>query len=222
MNDQPTQVPEEELSETESSSSTPSEPAADKKGLGTTSMLFDVLEMFAWSLVAVFLVFTFATRLCRVDGQSMENTLYHGELLLLNSINYTPEQDDIIVFHMTDPTVNLEKTLVKRVIATGGQQLYIDFKTGEILVDNVPYADSHSVLKDLDDTEIGIYTLHSYHHYDPDTGILSLTVPDGKLFVLGDNRNFSKDSRSLDIGFVDERCVLGKVILRLHPFTILT
>ncbi len=187
------------------------------------SFLFDALEMFAWSLFAVFILFTFAVRLCRVDGSSMENTLYEGENLLVSSIGYVPRQDDIIVFHLTveDSEKNLEKTLVKRVIATGGQTLQINFNNGEIHVDGILYEDSHAVLKDYFNTETGVYYPdHTDHHYDPETRILSLTVPEHTLFVLGDNRNWSKDSRNSDIAFVDERCVLGKVILRLSPFTV--
>lgn len=187
------------------------------------ALLFDALEMFAWSLFAVFILFTFAVRLCRVDGSSMENTLYEGENLLVCNLGYVPQQDDIIVFHLTveDPEKDLEKTLVKRVIATGGQTLRIDFNSGEIEVDGVLYEDTHAILKDYFNTETGVYYPdHTDHHYDPETRILSLTVPEHMLFVLGDNRNWSKDSRNSDIAFVDERCVLGKVILRLSPFTV--
>ena len=89
--------------------------------------LFDALEMFVWSLAILLLLFTFVLRLCRVDGSSMENTLFHGENLLLYSFLYEPEQDDIIVFHLTGEDNGLEKMLVKRVIATGGQTVNIDF-----------------------------------------------------------------------------------------------
>ena len=127
-------------------SATPRESAA--KNL--VSMLFDVLEMFAWSVLAVILIFSFAVRLCRVDGDSMENTLHDEENLLLWSVAYEPKQDDIVVFHLTDSN---EKTLVKRVIATGGQSILIDFDAREIFVDGVKYEDSHSVLKNLKNQE---------------------------------------------------------------------
>ncbi len=185
------------------------------------SALFDIVEMFAWSLFVVFLLFTFAFRLCRVDGASMENTLFNGENLLLYSANYTPKQDDIVVFHLTRHDVGLEKTLVKRIIATGGQKLKIDFNTGTILVDGVKYEDTHAVLKDYFGNTIDTYnTAIMEHSYDAQTKTLSLTVPNGCVFVMGDNRNHSKDSRDTDIAFVDERCILGKVVLRLSPFTI--
>lgn len=191
------------------------------KNEGMSNFLFDALEMFAWSLAILLLIFTFVLRLCRVDGASMENTLYDGENLLLYSLFYEPEQDDIVVFHLTDEEPNLEKTLVKRVIATGGQTVEIDFKNNTITVDGVLYADEHAVLKNNADAIVDQYLyFRPDWKYESATDTMTVTVPDGYLFVLGDNRNFSRDSRDSDIMFVDERCVLGKVILRISPFTV--
>lgn len=190
-----------------------------QKSIEFASYVFDILEVVAFSVFVMVLVFTFAFRLCRVDGSSMENTLYGNQMLLVRSIGYTPEQDDIVVFHLSDPDINMEKTLVKRVIATGGQTLKIDFSTGEIWVDGVLYEDEHCVLKNNNGTEIENYSLFaSGPNYNPVSKIYSATVPEGSLFVMGDNRNHSYDSRSAEIGFIDERCVLGKVIVRLSPF----
>ncbi|MBE6600996.1 MAG: signal peptidase I [Ruminococcaceae bacterium] len=182
---------------------------------GSVRVVFDVLEMFAWSVFAVLLLFTFAVRLCRVEGHSMENTLYEGEKLLIWSVGYTPKQDDIVVFHLPE-FEREEKIIVKRVIATGGQQVVIDFNTNEITVDGKLYNDQYSVLKYPD----GFYKDAPQHHYDASTGIFSATVPEGQVFVLGDNRNNSLDSRRNEMQFIDERCILGKAILRLSPFTV--
>lgn len=183
--------------------------------------LFDALEMFVWALAILLLVFTFAFRLCRVEGASMENTLYNGENLLLYSFAYEPRQDDIVVFHLTDAEPNLEKMLVKRVIATGGQTVSIDFKNNTITVDGVLYEDEHATLKNNANKIVEQYLyFRPDWKYDSKTDSMTVTVPEGHLFVLGDNRNFSRDSRDSDIMFVDERCVLGKVILRVVPFTV--
>ena len=183
---------------------------------------FDYLELFAWSVFAVLIIFTFGIRLCRVDGESMENTLYNGQNLLLVSAGYTPQQDDIIVFHLTKPQSNLQKTLVKRVIAVGGQELVIDTRAGTVTVDGVRYGDTHAVLKDRVTDEItGSYLTSLFRYdFDPATGIFRTTVPEHTVFVMGDNRNNSKDSRDPEVGFVDERCILGRVALRLLPFTV--
>ena len=190
------------------------------------NVLFDVFEMFALSLFAVFMLFTFGIRLCEVEGTSMYQTLDGGESLLVSSIGYTPKQDDIIVFHVTEPDINMEKTLVKRVIATGGQKLVINFTTQTITVDGVVYEDAHAQLFNHNGQEINRYLSDAiprdnvnYSIVD-ECEVLELTVPEGKLFVMGDNRNFSNDSRNPDIGCIDERCVLGKVVVRLSPFTV--
>ena len=195
-------------------------PKPPKDGYTTASaFVFDVVEMVAWAIFIMIMIFSFSFRLCRVEGESMENTLYNGQTLLIHNIGYTPKQDDIIVFHLTLPEINMEKTVVKRVIATGGQHVEIDFNTGIIKVDGAVYADSHKTLKNMQDMLVDRYlSVPAFSpHYDFNTRIFSATVPEGSLFVMGDNRNNSNDSRNPAVGFIDERCVLGKVILSLSP-----
>ena len=219
MNQEPMLPQEEQLTCEETASPAPEKSPITTKKIAAS--VFDVVETFAWSVFVVLILFTFALRLCRVEGRSMENTLYDGQNLLLYSLNYTPEQDDIVVFHLTDEEHNMTKTMVKRVIATGGQTVELNFNTGKILVDGVEYADSHAVLKDRTTDRItGVYTLTAEHSYDHSTRTFKATVPEGCVFVMGDNRNNSKDGRDTDVGFIDERCILGKAILRLSPFTL--
>ena len=195
-------------------------PKPQKDGYtSTASFVFDVVEMVAWAVFIMIMIFSFSFRLCRVEGESMENTLSNGQTLLIRNIGYTPKQDDIIVFHLTLPEINMEKTVVKRVIATGGQHVEIDFNTGIIKVDGKVYEDPHKTLKNSQDMPVDRYlSVPAFSpYYDFNTRIFSATVPKGSLFVMGDNRNNSNDSRNPAIGFVDERCILGKVILSLSP-----
>ena len=108
----------------------------------------------------------------------------------------------------------MEKTLVKRVIAVGGQELIINTNTGIITVDCKEYTEDPFYQKKY----YASYPLFPNGSIDAD-GLYRATVPEGYVFVMGDNRNNSKDSRNPDVGFVDERCILGKVILRFSPFT---
>ena len=178
------------------------------------SAMFDYVEILVFSVCAVLLIFTLCGRLCRVDGSSMMKTLKDQELLVTTSLK-TPEQGDIVVFHLTgDEPGDLNKPLVKRVIATEGQTVRIDYNEGEVYIDGVLLDEPYIALLDYEGKEIGEW------RNKPVGGVFETTVPAGCYFVMGDNRNNSADSRSSKVGCVDGRRILGVAVLRLKPFTI--
>ncbi len=190
-----------------------------ERKLRIISSLYDYAEIFALSIAVVIFLFSFCIRLCKVDGTSMNNTLQDGERLIVTDLFYTPKQGDIIVFHLSNDHYN--KPLVKRVIATGGQTVEINMTKNIIKVDGVVYNDEHAYLSG------GIYDMrYDYNkkylfEYEGDT-YFKAEVPKGTVFVMGDNRNGSSDSRTSKVGFVDENCILGHAVLRLNPFSPLT
>ena len=161
--------------------------------------LFDWVEIIVLSAAFVLVLFTFVMRLAVVDGPSMENTLHDDEMLVISGLFYTPENNDIIVFNAP----NFREPIVKRVIATENQTVDIDFENWKVTVDGKVLQEDY-VKKDLAPMK----------HADIQ---FPLTVPEGYVFVMGDNRNDSLDSRSSLIGLVDERYILGEVKIRLFP-----
>ncbi len=164
----------------------------------------EVLE-YAESLTVVFavmlLIFTFIARPATVDGESMLPTLRNGERLVISNLFYEPAPGDIVVL-CGEADREEGRNLIKRIIAVGGQTIDIDFETGEVTVDG----------EMLDEPYILERT-----HLDEGTEF-PLTVPEGEVFVMGDNRNGSRDSRSLSVGTVKEEYIVGRVLFRFFPF----
>lgn len=167
--------------------------------------LYLLLHDLVYILACVTVVFVFAIRLVGVDGDSMYPTLHHADYLgLLSNVVYDDvENGDVVV--MTVPFFENEP-IVKRVIATGGQTVDIDFETGEVFVDG----------ELLDEPYINELTRESYEGYGQALEY-PIYVEEGYLFVMGDNRNHSTDSRFAPVGLVDERDVLGKVLGVILP-----
>ncbi|HIV19933.1 MAG TPA: signal peptidase I [Candidatus Merdivicinus intestinigallinarum] len=149
------------------------------------------------ALLVVFVLFGLVFRFVLVDGSSMEPTLSDGDRLIMYCLDDTPESGDVVI--LSDDT-GLGIPLIKRVIAAGGQTLDIS-PEGRVTVDGEPLYEPYAV-EQMKDT--GAYDY-------------PLTIPEGQLFVMGDNRNHSTDSRSPEVGLVDERKVLGKAVFRLFP-----
>ncbi|MBQ7071341.1 MAG: signal peptidase I [Ruminococcus sp.] len=176
--------------------------------VNVTDEVLDWLESFVFAMFIVILVFTFVFRIVLVQGDSMNSTLTNGDRLVISHLNYTPKRDDIVVVEAK--TDYFHKTIIKRVIGIGGDTVRINYNDNTITVNG-------SVIKDDHKKEV---MLDKFQFFDTtymiDDGVYEYKVPDGKIFVMGDNRNNSTDSRRL--GFIDNDMVLGKVVLRLFPF----
>lgn len=167
-------------------------------------------ELFGWgeSLMAVLIffvvIFTFFVRLIGVDGTSMYPTLQDRSIMLVSNLGYTPEKGDIVVLRKEG--FYSDQPIVKRVIATGGDTIDIDPVTGDVIV-NGEVLDEPYILEKINTLErMGDLTYPQ-------------TVPEGCIYVLGDNRNGSTDSRWSSLGMVDERYVLGHVLSVVFPFS---
>lgn len=170
------------------------------------------IEVFVSALAIVVIMLSFVLRIATVKGHSMERTLSDSQVVVMSNMFYTPAQGDIIVIQQNGGY--FETPIVKRVIATGGQTLSIDFEKWEVKVDGNVIDESSYVY--FRNTSMDVEEYYSvYDAYLDTNGVM--TVPEGYLFVMGDNRNESSDSRSIYVGFVRESEVLGKVIFRMFP-----
>ena len=162
---------------------------------------FDWVESALTAICCVILIFTFAGRLVGVEGESMLPTLKDQDRLIATHLMYEPKNGDIVV--VTKPNSKNEP-LIKRVIAVGGQTLDIDFANNAVYVDGERVEEPY-ILEPMDpDENLG----------EP----LRVEVPKGYVYIMGDNRNYSWDSRVEEVGIVDERHILGKILYRVMPY----
>lgn len=166
--------------------------------------IFEIVEMFTVCAAVIMILFSFFVHPTVVEGESMENTLLGGDYLLVSDIAYTPQAGDIVVVHNVGLR-HYNKPIVKRVIATAGQTVDIDFSTWTLTVDGVVIDEPYIKLT----TDQQLTSDWTY----------PMQIPEGYIFVMGDNRNHSADSRCRDIGLIDERCVVGKAFVRVFPLS---
>ena len=162
--------------------------------------LYIWLQAFVLISVAVVLCFAYLGRVVTVSGSSMEPTLHNGDMLLLRSGAGGVEQGDIVV--LTQESF-ISEPIVKRVIATEGQTVVIDYTQNSVTVDGQRLRES--------------YVVEVMAQPDFSDRVETVTVPEGEIFVMGDNRNHSADSRHPRLGTVDLRCVLGEAKAVLFP-----
>ena len=171
---------------------------AEKKPSPIVSFLFDVTDSVKGATLVVFLVFALLFRAVGVEGSSMKPTLNDKDTVAVAGAVTNFEYGDIVIINQP---WRRNVPIIKRVIAVGGDTINIDFRRNEVYVNGVKLDEPYI----LEPTEL------SYDVQFP------LTVDEGKLFVMGDNRNDSVDSRSSEIGLIDERYVLGKALIRINP-----
>ena len=180
--------------------------------------IIEWLEIIVTAVISVVILFSLVFRVATIDGDSMKNTLHGankitgaiGDKVIITNFNYEPEQFDIVVVSRNvENTVNSQsisaEPIIKRVIAVGGQTVDIDFNTGTVYVDGAALKEAYISSPTTDKYEVDF----------------PLYVPEGYIFVLGDNRGDSLDSRSSRIGengLIDTRYVLGHAVFRIFPF----
>ena len=198
-----TEIVTEETSADDSDKS--NQPAVPEKTSSSAATLFsDIVEICVTAITVVIICFAFFARNAVVDGESMRETLQDRDSLIVLSFGFKPKTGDIIVCQSEN--YGYETPLVKRVIATSGQTISIDREKWQVSVDGV-VLDELDYVRYLDGVRMNGWAYGETY-----------TVPEGYVFVMGDNRNNSTDSRSTHIGPIDERLVVGKVILRYLPF----
>lgn len=164
------------------------------------SSVIDWFESIAVALALIIVIFVFCIRIVIVSGPSMDNTLRDNDRVAVQSFLYTPQRGDVVV---VDSYTKFGKTLVKRVIALEGDKLTINGKTNEVFINDKLLAEDYISSPTIIDNE----------------DELSVIIPKGSVFVMGDNRSQSLDSRSNQIGVIDSRDILGRVLFRIYPFS---
>ncbi len=183
---------------------------SNKESTSLKTFVFDWLEVLVHAIIAVVICFSFLFRIATIDGPSMKDTLHHGERVIITNLFYEPKVGDIVVISRNKEnsvyTMNDANTpIIKRIIAMEGQTVDIDFEEGVVYVDGVALDEPYTRTPTNRKSDIEF----------------PLTVDEGCVFVLGDNRNDSmdcRDSRIAEYGMIDSRYILGHAVFRILPF----
>jgi signal peptidase I len=195
--------------DTDFADSLPNEEPLDEPD-SVSKQVVEWVEVLSIAIIAVVIIFCLVFRVATISGDSMKNTLIHNDKVIITNLGYEPKQGDIVVISRNAENSieaqNLSnEPIIKRVIAVGGQTVNIDFEQGIVYVDGVALEEDYILAPTVDrgDVQFPLY------------------IPEGSIFVLGDNRPESLDSRYSQIGvggIIDERYVLGHAVFRIFPF----
>ncbi|MDR2687504.1 MAG: signal peptidase I [Oscillospiraceae bacterium] len=166
--------------------------------------LYEMAEVLSSAVLCIAVLFTFVLRFAGVKGSSMTPTLKNGEWLAVTAILRQPERGDIVII---SPRINdFHQPLVKRVVGVAGDEL--DLADGRVLINGQPAEEPY--------LPAGVLT---YPAPELQSGLAyPLRVPEGRVFVMGDNRDGSADSRYSAVGFIRVDDILGRVSFRVNPF----
>lgn len=195
--------------DTDFADSLPNEEPLDEPD-SVSKQVVEWVEVLSIAIIAVVIIFCLVFRIATISGDSMKNTLIENDKVVITNLGYEPKQGDIVVISRNAENSieaqNLSnEPIIKRVIAVGGQTVNIDFEQGIVYVDGVALKEDYILAPTVDRADVQF----------------PLYIPEGSIFVLGDNRPESLDSRYSQIGvggIIDERYVLGHAVFRIFPF----
>ena len=192
---------------------------AEKRPYDPLKDTYDWIHCIVVAIIVCVLLFVLAARVIDVRGQSMEPTLYQGDKIIITRLAGDYKYGDIVVLQKDSFK---REPIVKRVIATEGQTVTIDFAEGIVSVNGEALDETYTKERTYDRYDIMNPAFYEVYGIDPEKDVtentVTVTVPEGCVFVMGDNRNNSSDSRVGTINFVDTRIIMGKAVFRMFPF----